>query len=64
MKKRLPKLTLHFESLRLLDGPSVTGAYATDAATCPLSCAPTCGASGVAARAPRAAFTANRQCCV
>jgi hypothetical protein len=62
MKKRLPKLTLRSESLRLLDHPTIAGAAVTDAPTCPLSCAPTCGVPGTPAHA--AAGPTGRACCV
>jgi hypothetical protein len=61
MKKRLPKLTLRIESLRRLDAPYVNGMAVTDAKTCPLSCAPTCGNPGTPAQVGRASF---RACCV
>jgi hypothetical protein len=62
MKKRLPKLTLRLESLRLLDGPAVSGGQ-TEANTCPGSCAPTCGNPPATAQVA-ARFATARACCV
>lgn len=63
MKKRLPKLAVRFESLRLLDGPSPAGMAYTDAYTCGTSCAPTCGISPATTNGAALANTA-RACCV
>jgi hypothetical protein len=63
MKKRAPKLTLHFESLRLLDGPTIAGGQ-TDVNTCPPSCAPTCGIVGIPAAAGVVVALSARNCCV
>ena len=61
MKKRLPKLTLRLESLRLLEGPAISGGQ-TEANTCAPSCAPTCGNPGGPAQA--AGLGTLRTCCV
>jgi hypothetical protein len=66
MKKRLPKLTLSLESLRVLDGPRLAGMALTDAQTCAPSCAPTCGNPGVAPPGFGVGVQApgSRACCV
>lgn len=44
MRKPSRKLSLHCESLLVLDAQGLAGATgATQGATCPTSCAPTCG---------------------
>ena len=60
MKKRLPKLTLSFESLRVLDLPTAGSFYT---ASCPTSCQPTCGNPGYAAGFAAQANTIPA-CCV
>lgn len=62
MKKRLPKLTLRLESLRLLDGPAVSGGQ-TALNTCQTSCQPTCGNPPATTQAA-ARFATARACCV
>ena len=67
MKKNVGKLKLHFESLRILDGITASGAV-SGAATCGLSCQPTCGANPGpvtdAQLVTTATFTKNGACCV
>ena len=64
MKKRLPKLALHLESLRVLDAPGLAGAVvATQVNTCQTSCAPTCGASPGAAHAAHGRLIAPNPHC-
>jgi hypothetical protein len=66
MKKNVGKLKLHFESLRILDGMTVSGAL-SGAATCGPSCPATCGANpGTTGTqlVATATFTKGGACCV
>jgi len=64
MRKRSKPLTLHFESLRILEAARLAGAdIATQANTCPTSCAPTCGNPPGSPGARQAAIS-RAACCV
>ncbi len=63
MRKHSRRLSLHSESLLVLDAQGLAGASAvTQGATCPTSCAPTCGNPAGLAHAALAKTAAA--CCV